>query len=422
MDLIISKAEKIAGTIAVPPSKSFGQRWLALSLLVDKMTIVNLGNSEDELAALSIVKQTGAKITQISPTEICIENQFDFNSYIDLNCGESGLSARLFSCLFMLNQAKTTIIGKGSLLSRPMNDLIEIFQFLGIDYKTSEKSLPISFHGKISSVDITINGSVSSQFITGLLYYLVGLKSKERLVLKIDNPTSIPYIQMTMDVLSHAGAEIDWFGDDTLLISPSDLQNEIHAIVESDWSSAAYFMVAAAIGGNIQLDGLKFDSLQADIAIWDVLEEYEAEVCVEENGISVCSAKHLPFEFDATHCPDLIPIISVLAVFAEGTSTIFGTQRLIYKESNRLNAIKSMLDELDIEYAEIENGIQIIGNPEIRQSTKEYRFITYNDHRMVMSAAILALFLHKSTIENMESVSKSYPNFFKDYSLIGGLC
>jgi 3-phosphoshikimate 1-carboxyvinyltransferase len=420
MDLIINKSPSLNGTIQVPSSKSYSQRALALSLLVKKIYISNLGNSDDEKAALDIIKQTGAIITEISPTEICIENKFDFNTNIELNCGESGLSARLFSCLFILNQGQTTIIGNGSLLKRPMQTLFEIFEFLELEYTEDNNSFPIQFKGKRAAQDIRIDGAISSQYISGLLFYLVGLEHSENLVLCINNPTSIPYIQMSMDILNSAGTDLHWFGDDTILISPSILKDEVKINIEGDWSSAAYFMVAAAIDGNISFKNLEFDSAQADIQIWDVLEEYGANVFIEKDSIDVKSNDHFSFEFDATHCPDLIPILSVLAIFADGKSTIYGTERLVHKESNRLVAIKEILDLVKISYSEIENGIEIIGNRTIATSNEHFVFNSYSDHRIIMSSAILSLYLHRSQLIGVENVSKSYPDFFNDLKKIGG--
>lgn len=421
MDLIINKSKKISGTLEVPSSKSYGQRALALSLLVEKLTIKNLGKSDDELAALDIVKQTGAKITSISANEIYIENQFDFNSDIEINCGESGLSARLFSCLFMLNQSQTKINAHGSLLNRPMDTLFDIYNFLNINYIATDKSFPIQIRGNNIAKDVSIDGSISSQYITGLLYYLVGLKHKESIVLHILNPTSIPYIQMSIDLLNNAGANMDWFGDDTILISSSDIVKETSYTVEGDWSSSAYFMVAAAIDGHVIFNNLNLNSVQADISIWDVLEEFGANIFIDLDAIEVQSENHFAFEFDATHCPDLIPIIAILAIFTDGKSIIYGTDRLIHKESNRLAAINEILNQVEIKYNVLENGIEIFGNRELLNSQKEYIFNSHHDHRIVMASAILSLFIPNSILKNIEYVSKSYPSFFEDYKKIGGL-
>jgi len=423
MDLSINYCPILKGTLDVPASKSHAQRVLALSFLVDKIHIKGLGHSADEIAVKNIISQCGSTIREFSENEIEVKNAFNFDRDIELNCGESGLASRLFSAFFLLNIGETKIIGSGSLMNRPMTPLKAIYEQLGVKYEWNEEKLPLIFRGNNVAKNLEIDGSLSSQFITGLLYFIVGMQSSETIFLKINHPQSIPYIDLTISVLSLINANIKWVNQDTLAIHPSVLKKEITVEIERDWSSASFWIVAAAIRGDITLRGLNINSHQADKKILDVVREFGADISFpDKDGIRIQSNHRNSFYFDATHCPDLIPILAILAIFANGTSTIVGTERLIHKESNRIDGINSILKKVQVESFYLINFIKIIGN-----ENNFTRFLTldslsfkgYNDHRIVMASSILALYLLKGEIEGIEAIDKSYPNFFQDMTLLG---
>ena len=271
MDILIQPGQGLFGEISVPPSKSYGQRALAAALLVPILEISNLGHSEDELAALEIIKNLGADIEWKNETELIIKSSFNFDKDVSVSCGESGLTARLFSGLMLLNTGKSAINGKGSLLHRPMHPIFSIYEQLGVPFNSDQNRLPISFIGNRKAIDVVVDGTISSQFITGLLYYLVGLRHTEILSLKIIHIKSKPYIDMTLDTLKQLGAKIEWHGEE-IKVYPSMLESSAKICVESDWSSASFWIVAAAIGGKIKLKGLNPESLQADRLILDIVK------------------------------------------------------------------------------------------------------------------------------------------------------
>jgi 3-phosphoshikimate 1-carboxyvinyltransferase len=422
MDITVNSTNGFYGEIHVPPSKSYGQRALAASLLIPRLEISNLGNSADELAALKILQSLGKSIEWKSDTKLVLDSNFDFRSDVDIFCGESGLCARLFSGLMMLNLGKTIITGDGSLAMRPMNSIFSIYNQLGLEFYSHQDRLPLTLTGNRQAIDLEIDGSISSQSISGVLFYLVGLKSMEALCLKISNLTSRPYIDMTIETLTSIGANIKWSGDN-LLIHPTVLQESSHLSVEADWSSASFWIVAAAIYGQIKLTGLNPNSIQADRAVLDIVEQYGAEIVWENENLTIHSKNHRPFNLDLKNNPDLAPIIAVLAIFADGESVFQGVDRLKYKESDRLNSILNWLIVLNISYKLKGDSLHIFGSFDAKlkmNNTINLEFQTYNDHRMAMAACILASFLNGGVVKGIGAIQKSYPNFLHDFEKLGG--
>lgn len=422
MDIIIQPGEGLFGEISVPPSKSYGQRALAASLLLPNLEISNLGKSDDELAALEIIKNLEADIEWKSETDVIIKSSFKFDKDVSLSCGESGLTARLFSGLMLLNTGKTIINGEGSLLQRPMHSLFPIYEQLGVPFNTNQNRLPVSFTGNRKVKDLIIDGAISSQFITGLLYYLVGLTHTEILSLKILHLKSKPYLDMTINTLKQLGAKIEWSGDE-IKVYPSQFETSVKICVEGDWSSAAFWIVAAAIGGNIKLNGLNAKSLQADRRIIDVVKSYGAEVSWSNEILTVENKSSRPIDVDVTNAPDLAPILAVLAIFTEGQNILRGVDRLKHKESDRLDGILKWLELLQIHYNLDQNNLTILGKSKINLQAKTHaniEFDTYSDHRMVMASSILAYFLKGGKVKGIEAVNKSYPRFFQDFENLVG--
>lgn len=422
MDVIIKQGKKLSGELKAPPSKSYGQRALAASFLVPRLDILHLGKSADELAVLEILKSCGAVLNEKGGDSLSIQNTFDFDTDIHINCEESGLCARLFLGLMMLNSGSTTISGIGSLIQRPMNSIFSVFNQLGIDYQSHQNTLPISFKGTKRAIDLIIDGSISSQYVSGILYYLVGLKHENELRLTIQGLMSTPYIDMTVDLLNQIGGKIEWVKD-SLLIHPAQLKSKAEIRIEGDWSSAAFWMAAAAINGDIRISGLNPNSLQADRIMLDILKKYGARVCWESDKLRIQTDQHLPFTADLTHAPDLAPILAVLAIFSNGQSELRGVNRLIHKESNRLKGIVNWLELLDIPYTIQEDLLLINTNSRNNFSTrtiKDIEFETNGDHRMVMAASILAYYLTGGKVKGIEAVQKSYPDFFQDFEKLGG--
>ncbi len=411
---------KINGTHVAPASKSSMQRACAAALLHNGTTIIhNAGISNDDKAAQNIIQQLGAIITTKGKYLEITSNGFGKKSLSEnklINCGESGLSIRMFSPIAALSSSTIHIEGSGSLLTRPMNFFDEIFPQLGIQIKSVDGKLPLQVKGPMQAKDITIDGSLSSQFLTGLLFAF-GEAATEQVIITVNNLKSKPYIDLTINVMNHFGYKIENQNHETFSILPKDnLENKtIEYTVEGDWSSASFLLVAAAIAGNISLSGLDMNSTQADKAIMEALNLSGASIKIGENKIEVSKSTLSAFEFDATDCPDLFPPLAALASYCNGTSIIKGTHRLAAKESDRAKTLQDVFGKMGIEINLEDDEMKIIGG-----TILEAEVSSHHDHRIAMASAVAGLGAVGSiTINEAEAINKSYPKFYEDLKKLG---
>lgn len=401
---------KYKGTLNAPASKSYLQRAIALAGLADgKSEISGYTPSGDADAAIRIIREMGATVI-IKNGTLNIHGFGIPNKELELNAGESGLSTRMFTPIAALSTKKVVISGEGSLLARPMNMIADALTKLGKDVQSSDGKLPITLKGNLKAGKIIVDASESSQILTGLLMALPLLKTSS--VLNVMNPTSIPYIQMTLDILNDFGIYIEHENYSVYRIAGSQKINPINYKVEGDWSGAAFHLIAAAISGEVTILNLNVKSAQADRAILNALENCGAIIEDHENGISVSKDGLRSFHFDATQCPDLFPPLAALAACCEGKSQIVGVSRLKNKESDRGLSIQTEFEKLGI-------SVTIIGNRMIIEGgkIKGGKVNSHNDHRMAMSLAVLGLVSETPIeIDGAEAVSKSYPGFFEDFA------
>jgi 3-phosphoshikimate 1-carboxyvinyltransferase len=411
----------ISGSIAAPPSKSMTQRAYAAALLHNGTTIVhNTGNSKDELAALEVIRQLGATIISRTDSKVAIKSA-GVNPIDDhIGCGESGLAARLFTPIAALSDKAISIEGHGSLLNRPMDMFGKVLPALQVQLKNKNVHLPFTVHGPMRATSLTLDASDGSQFLSGLLFALSSC-AKEAITIDVTELSSKPYIDMTLEMLEHFGKPISHRDYKEFYIDPARFVHEdvVEVNIEADWSSAAYFLVAGAIAGSVTVRNINIDSAQADKAILSVLQNAGANVLINGNSITVNKAPLKAFEFDATNCPDLFPILSILASCCNGESYIYGVHRLFHKESNRAESISELLQNFDVPYSMEDDAFCITGVRQLQGTVID----AYNDHRIVMAAAIGAPKAgSRVDINGVEAVNKSYPAFFDDLVLCGGNC
>jgi 3-phosphoshikimate 1-carboxyvinyltransferase len=411
----IIKPGYIKGTVKVPASKSMMQRACAAALLHSGKTIIhNPGTSKDDKAALNIIQQLGAEVKDIG-NSIEITSQGIQPTIHEVDCAESGLSARLFIPIAAMAGQEMSITGSGSLLKRPMNVFSELLPQLGVEIVTENNCLPITVKGPLQPKNIKLDGSVSSQFLSGLLF-AYSYAAKEAVTIEVSDLKSKPYIDLTLDVLKQFGKAITNNNYTSFHIDPTVFSEpgEINITIEGDWSSAAGIMVAAALSGHVTLTGLNSDSAQADKAIIKALQAAGAHVHVSPEYVEVKKAFPLyPFEFDATDCPDLFPVLAILASCCNGESSIHGVHRLFYKESNRLVSIGDMLQQFGIFFSVEGDTMVIEGLNQLEYATID----SYNDHRIIMAAVAGSLRATAPVvITDAQVVDKSYPDFFTDLS------
>ncbi len=400
------------GRLTSNTSKSYLQRALALSLLADGPTNLDVHSwSEDSLKVKNVIQQLGAKVkidncgTWIYPdNKLCPE---------ELNFGESGLAFRMFASIVSLWPLPITLNGAGSLQNRPIKPIVDTLAKAGIRVSSLGETLPITISSPISQREINVDGRFSSQILSGLL--ITAPLLDQDTVIHVENPTSIPYIDLTLDIMSAFGIDVEHKNHEEFMVHGNQSYHCPFYSVEGDWSGMANHVVGAALSGKVIIDGLQEDSKQGDKAIVEVVHEVGAKIEFNGDQLIVKKDKLLPFSFDATHCPDLFPPLVVLALGCSGTSKIKGVNRLIHKESNRLQALIEMFGKLGAILTVEGSHLVINGGQNLHGGTVE----SFNDHRMAMAAAIAAT-ISDSAIEinNCEAVTKSYPDFFCDLARI----
>ena len=397
---------RIAGVATPPCSKSYAQRALAAALLAEGESVLrNLDFCDDTLSAIRVIETLGAQVERLDERTVKVTGGLNPRSDM-LNMGESGLATRMFTPIASLCDKPITVQGEGTLLYRPMHMMIEPLRKLGVDVRDGGGRLPVEVCGPISGGEIEVDGSVSSQFLTGLLIALP--LAEEDTTIAVENAVSTPYLDMTIDLASKFGVNIQHNDYKEFYVEGGQKYEATDLAIEGDWSAAAMLLVAGAVAGEITLTNISLLSKQADVAICDALVRAGALVTSEPDRITVEHRDLVGFEFDATQCPDLFPALAALAAAAEGESVIYGTHRLEHKESNRAETIASEYGKLGIK-VELEGDVMRIKGGEIHAAEVE----SHNDHRIAMSMAVSALRSDGEVlIHNSECVAKSFPDFF----------
>ena len=416
----------ISGSIISAASKSSMQRACAAALLHDGETeIINPGLSNDDLAALEVIQSLGAVIVKRSANSIVVKggiapNGDEIKDGQIINCGESGLGIRMFAPIAALSSQEITINGTGSLLTRPMNFFDAIFPLLGIRIKSNNGKLPIKIKGPLQPANITIDGSLSSQFLTGLLMAF-GKAATKPVTITVIDLKSKPYIDLTLSVMKHFGYHVDNDQHERFTINPLDKDPKtndhlIQYTVEGDWSGAAFLLVAGAIAGEITVKGLDVFSTQADKAILQALMQSGAVISVKEKEIVIGPGKLKAFHFNATDCPDLFPPLVALAAFCEGTTMIEGVSRLAHKESNRGLTLQEEFGKMGVKI-ELQNDLMLVTGGNGVQGANVH---SHHDHRIAMACAVAGLKANGETvIEEADAINKSYPDFYRHLQHLG---
>lgn len=384
----------LSGTVTLPPGKSEAHRALICCALAGGGTVSPVSASKDMQATLGGVealKNGGAVI----------------------NCIESASAMRFLIPVAAALGREMTFTGEGSLLTRSVGEYVSLLPEHGVNCK-STGVLPLQISGQLKSGVYRVSGSVSSQYTTGLLLALPVLDGDSEI--HFTSPLqSKPYVDITLSVMKKYGvtAEETSYG---YFVKGRQKYKKCDYTVSGDWSHAAFFMAAGAIGGNVRLRGLDINSPQGDKKVCEVMRMFGAEV-TEENGEIRCRSRKLRgIELDCTDIPDMVPSVAVTAAFAKTPSVLTGVGRLRLKESDRVRAICENLAAMG---SDVRAGSDFI---EIRPAELHGAALRgYNDHRIVMAFAAAALYAGgTSTVTDAESINKTYPSFFEDYNSIGG--
>lgn len=433
--------------VIVPSSKSFVQRAVIAAALAEGTSrLRNYTACDDSEAAIRVATELGAEvirekagdetnlvITGIAASEGCLPG------LEKLDVGESGLLARLMIPLVSELSAgqDVTVSGVGTLAGRRLQGIGGIMGEFGVGISSRDEKLPVTVCGHLSKNSTEISGAGGSQLISGLLMAMP--LADRNMTMLVENPKSIPYTFMTAEVLKKFGVKTsnEMLGGRDFMESDGDWSLCTEMIfkvragqkycaadleIEGDWSAAVPVMVAASIFGKACVDGLDTNSLQADIAIMDILMAAGASITQldgDDGEIHVQQAPLLAFEADASHCPDLFPCVAVLAAFCQGTSRIYGVSRLRNKESDRAAAIVEMLTSMGVDATADESSDALVVKGHSLawrllngQLLKGGKYTSHHDHRMVMALKVASLGADSPIeIDDEGCVSKSYPDF-----------
>ncbi|HEU4469578.1 MAG TPA: 3-phosphoshikimate 1-carboxyvinyltransferase [Flavisolibacter sp.] len=404
---------RISGSLKAPASKSAMQRACAAALIRSGTTVLhNPGISDDDQAALAIIGQLGASVTR-QEDRIIIESMGLAPVADHIDCGESGLSVRMFTSLAAVSGKALRINGRGSLLKRPLGFFDTVLPLLGVRCSSQEGRLPLEVKGPLTPADIEVDGSLSSQFLTGLLMAYAAAGASD-CTIRVRGLNSKPYIDLTLSIMSdfglklpqHKNYESFYFGPE----APPQKPGVLDHTVEGDWSGAAFLFVAAAVAGSITVRGLDVFSTQADRAVLQALMQSEAITSISQERIEIKRNRLRPFHFNATDCPDLFPPLVALAAYCGGTSVIEGAGRLAHKESNRALTLQEEFEKMGVSIR-LQDDLMIVegGNP-----VKGALVHSHGDHRIAMACAVAGMGAEGiTTIDGAEAVNKSYPQFWE---------
>lgn len=414
----------LTGGLEIPPSKSVSHRAIiSAGLAKGESVISNVLMSQDMIATCNAMVALGASIAcqeeankrytltikGCDPLELKTET---------IECNESGSTLRFIIPIVLLQPKRAVITGKGRLVTRPMKPFYEIFEEKSIRYEhlNKEQDLPLALEGSLTPGTYRIDGGVSSQFITGLLFALP-LLTGDSVIELTSTLESKPYIDITLDVLKAFGIEIVNENDQRFLIKGNQAYAPCHYRVEGDFSQGAFWLVAGTIGEMMDCQDLNYSSQQGDKVIVDILKEMGGDIRVEADKLVVKKSQTRGTVIDVSQCPDLVPILGVLGSLSSGTTTIINGERLRFKESDRLMATADVLNKLGGNVVETADGLVIHG---IKQFTGGH-VQSHNDHRIAMAVAIASICADgKIILDGAESVNKSYPHFWEDFKEMGG--
>ena len=407
----------LKGEVTPPPSKSQAHRLLiCAALAVEPCSIVCNSVNDDIMATMRCLNALGADITYTS-------GLFDVKPISlvkggTLDCGESGSTLRFLMSVAAVLGADATFTGAGKLPQRPMGALTDVLAAHGMGFvRHSADELPVTCNGTLRGGEFSLPGNISSQYLTGLLFALP-LASEDSVIEVTGGLTSASYIDMTIDALRIAGISVERRGNIFRIKGGQQYRMPARVVVEGDWSSAAFWVVAGVIGKHpLTICGMNNESLQGDSAIIDHLRGMGAFISIEDDKVIAMPSHLFGTELDCMDTPDLVPILSVAATVAQGTTVFTNVGRLRFKESDRLAAMKSVLSAFGIGSAVGEDTFTVYGGEPVAKATVD----SFGDHRIAMSATVLSSVASGVTaIEGSGCVAKSYPSFFEDFAMLGG--
>lgn len=412
---------KLKGKISVPPSKSLAHRAIIAAGLAKGISrIDHIEYSQDIKATIKAMKALGTLIEQ-HEDYLIINGNYTFSKNnmmpgVQIDCEESGSTLRFMVPVSIVKENKVRFIGQGNLGKRPLNTFYEIFERQNIGYIYRENILDLNIMGCLKPDIYRLPGNISSQFITGLLYALPLLSGDS--IIELTSPLeSKGYIDLTLSVLKMYGIEIINHEYKQFVVRGRQEYQACDYRVEADFSQAAFYLVAGALGNDVTVMDLNMDSLQGDKATLDFLKAMNCQIEEHDGGIRVSCDQLQSTVIDASQCPDVIPVLSLALAVSQGQGEVINAKRLRIKECDRLHATVEELNHLGANVKEYEDRMSFMPVTGLKGG----KVSSHDDHRMAMMLAIASTVCQKPVIiGNQDCVKKSYPGFWNDFVMLGG--
>ena len=411
---------RLKGEVKIPPSKSMAHRAIICAALSEGLSIIeNIDYSDDIIATIDAMKSLGATIVRYKDHLEVIgvygvpKKAKDFRI---IDCNESGSTLRFLVPISLLFSGRSKFIGKGNLGKRPLTTYYNIFDNQGIEYSYEEGNLNLIIIGKLKPGVFEVEGNVSSQFITGLLFTLPLLNGDSKIIITTEMESK-GYIDLTLRAMSDFGVEIINNNYREFIIKGN--QNARNYRVEGDYSQAAFFLCADALGNNVLCQDLDLNSLQGDKEVIDILERMNVVFNSKDTDVKgIINGELIATIIDGSQCPDIIPVLTAVAALSKGITEIINAGRLRIKECDRLAAVTSELNKLGAKIIEKEDGLLVTGVEKLKGNVEVW---SHKDHRIAMTLAIASTRCEEPiVIKDYECIAKSYPRFFDDFRTLGG--
>ncbi len=413
------KSQNCKGEISIPSSKTYIHRFLLSALLAEGESVIeNVTLSDDVKSTIECVKALGAsvRISENSKT-LFVTGAKSSPDFAKLYCNECGSTLRFIIPVALALCGKAEFSGSKKLLERPLEQYFKIFDENNIKYDF-KKGEYLKAEGIFSKNEFHIDGGVSSQFVTGMLYAAALCENDSTII--IDTPLrSKPYVDVTLEVLSRSGIEVENRNYESFFVKGGQKFAPAHFTACGDWSQTAFFLVAGAIGGDITVKNINFTSGQGDAVIAEILKKMGADITLFEDRVEIKRSMLVsPDVIDAENFPDLVPVLALALSLAEGTTRVYGIERLRFKECDRIEATRHIISSLGGNIVLKDNAFEITGVKKLCGGKVK----SFNDHRIAMTEAVACLACDgEVTIENPMCINKSYPDFYEDLLSTGGV-
>ena len=414
---------ELSGSITVPPSKSIAHRAIICASLAEGTSIVeNYMPSKDMEATMNGMLAMGAQIEEerdetAGSVRLIVTGGLQRKEIVEIDCIESGSTLRFLIPLALIYGERSIFTGQGRLGSRPIDPYLRIFEKQNINYLMNDKQLPIEIKGVLRSGEFVLDGNVSSQFVSGLLFSLPLLKGDSKVIIR-NNLESKGYVDLTIDMLKKFGIDILNINSREFFIKGSQRYRKTEIFIEGDYSQAAFWLATGSMGKGVRCQGLSTDSLQGDKEIIEIIKKMQGRLVEGKGWVEALKSPMESIRIDVSQCPDLVPILAVLGTQSTGTMELFNGARVRIKESDRLSAISTELNKLGANIKETADGLIIIGVSKLNGGEVD----SWNDHRIAMALAVAATKADgKVIIKNSGAVEKSYPGFWDDFRKLGGI-